>query len=232
MFLAYYDHFSIVSMVIILLAIFFAIIGFKFGFLTKFIKVANALCGFVFSLLFCSKLSNAFVYKIWGDEMAVSFAQKFKNKAPGIETTSDLLKELGLPSFIANNVDVGLSVDQAYLRLGETFAKFLCVLISFCILFFGITVLCFLLKLLVKGIRKAKAIRIVDGILGIVFYEILFYLFICIVMVILSFIMQSNGLEGFRNFIINDFGLEHDSFRLSKELYQNNLIGNFFRIFF
>lgn len=232
MFLAYYDHFSIISISIIVLALFFAILGYKLGFLTKFIKLANALCGFMFSLLFCSKLSNVFVYKIWGDEMALSFAQNFKEKTPQIETTSDLLKELGLPSFIANNVDISLSLESAYTKLGETCAKFVCVIIAFCILFFGITVLCFLLKLLVAGIRKVVVVRIIDGIAGIIFYEILFYLFVCVVMVILSFVMQSNGLDGFREFIINDFGLNSDGFRVSKELYQNNLIGNFFKIFF
>ena len=232
MFLAYYDHFSIISIVILVLVLFFAILGYKLGFLTKFIKMANALCGFVFSLLFCSKLSNAFVYKIWGDGMADSFAQNFKNKTPEIESTSDLLRELGLPGFIANNVDINLSLDSAYTRLGETCAKFVCVLISFCILFFGVTIICFLLKLLVAGIRKVKIVRILDGILGIIFYEILFYLFICVVMVILSFVMQSNGLDEFETFIINDFGLNNDGFRVSKELYQNNLIGNFFKIFF
>ena len=82
MFLEYYDHFSIISIVILVLVLFFAILGYKLGFLTKFIKMANALCGFVFSLLFCSKLSNAFVSKIWGDGMADSFSQNFKNKTP------------------------------------------------------------------------------------------------------------------------------------------------------
>lgn len=232
MLLAYYDHFSFISIGIIVLLLFFIIFGFKVGFLTKFINLANSLCGFVFSLLFCKQFSNAVIYKIWGDSMAASYTEKFRTKNPTITNTSEFLDALGLPSFITSNIDVDLGIDQVYVKLGNVCASIVCAFIAFCVLFFGITIICFVLKLLVAGCRQSKIIRIMDGILGSIFYLLLTYIGICILLFILTFIMQGDAFEGFRLWIINDMSLNCDSFRISKFLYNNNIIGNFFKIFF
>ena len=192
MFLSYYDYFSIVDIILVLAVIVFVVIGYTKGFLTKFISLANSLCGFVFSLLFCKRLSEGFTYKIWGDTLTEKFKANIMAKNPDVTSTKDLLDKIGLPSFITNNIDINLDVNNAYYSLGKACATFVCVVISFFILFIGVSVLCF----------------------------------------VLTFIMQSSGLNGVQQWIINDFQLQSDKWRLTKFLYQNNLIGNFFRIFF
>lgn len=225
-------HVSFISIGIILLFLLFFAIGFKVGFLTKFINLANSLCGFVFSLLFCKQFSNAVIYRIWGDDMAASYTEKFRTKNPTITNTKEFLDALGLPSFITSNIDVDLGIDQVYVKLGNVCASIVCAFIAFCVLFFGITIICFILKLVVAGCRQSKLIRVIDGILGSIFYVLLTYIGICILLFILTFIMQSQGLEGFRNWVINDMCLDSDKFTISKFLYNNNIIGNFFKIFF
>lgn len=232
MFLSYYDYFSIVDIILVLAVIVFVVIGYTKGFLTKFISLANSLCGFVFSLLFCKRLSDGFTYKIWGDTLTEKFKANIMAKNPDVTSTKDLLDKIGLPSFITNNIDINLDVNNAYYSLGKACATFVCVVISFFILFIGVSVLCFLLKLLVAACRQSKIIRFLDGILGVLFYLILTYLGVCLLLFVLTFIMQSSGLNGVQQWIINDFQLQSDKWRLTKFLYQNNLIGNFFRIFF
>ena len=232
MFLAYYDYVSITDIVLILTFLTFIVLGYLKGFLTKFISMANSLCGLVFSLLFCKKLSELFSYKIWGESMAAKFASNFRDKNPGITNSSDFLETLGLPSFITNNVDINVDLEALYTRLGRTCASVVSAVISFFILFFGVTLLCFILKLIVAGCRQSKIIHFLDGVLGVVFYLILTYLGVCILFFILSFVMQSDGLNSFQQWIINDFQLQTDKFRLSKVMYENNIIGNFFRLFF
>ena len=221
MFLSYYDYVSIVDIILVLAVIVFVVIGYTKGFLTKFISLANSLCGFVFSLLFCKRLSEGFTYKIWGDTLTEKFKNNIMAKNPDVTSTKDLLDKIGLPSFITNNVDINLDVNNAYYSLGKACSTFVCVVISFFILFIGVSVLCFLLKLLVAACRQSKIIRFLDGTLG-----------VCLLLFVLTFVMQSSGLNGFQQWIINDFQLQSDKWRLSKFLYQNNLIGNFFRIFF
>ena len=186
----------------------------------------------MFSLLFCKRLSEGFTYKIWGDTLTEKFKANIMAKNPDVTSTKDLLDKIGLPSFITNNIDINLDVNNAYYSLGKACATFVCVVISFFILFIGVSVLCFLLKLLVAACRQSKIIRFLDGILGVLFYLILTYLGVCLLLFVLTFIMQSSGLNGVQQWIINDFQLQSDKWRLTKFLYQNNLIGNFFRIFF
>lgn len=237
MFLAYYNHISIISVVIILLFLLFTFLGYKHGFMQKFLSIANGVCGFAFSVLFCGKFSNIFTYKLFGDKFSEKFLANIQNsdtylKFKSSETSAEFLEELGVPSFISKLISSELPVDKAAQSLADTLSKFVCILISFVILFIGTTILIFVLKLLVGILRKAILIRIVDGILGIIFYDILFYLFVCVVFLVLSLVMQTSSFDSLNNFISNDFQLGTDSFRLSKYLYENNLIGNFFRIFF
>ena len=82
MFLSYYDYFSIVDIVLVLAVIVFVVIGYTKGFLTKFISLANSLCGFVFSLLFCKRLSEGFTYNIWGDTLTEKFKANIMAKIP------------------------------------------------------------------------------------------------------------------------------------------------------
>ncbi len=232
MLLAYYEYCSIISIVIILAVMVFIVIGFRKGFLTKFISMANSLCGFVFSLLFCRQFSNIFTYKIWGASLADKFKENFMAKNPELQTGEDVLKALGLPSFITKNVDISLEPVKIYSSVANTCSKLICAVISFFILFIGISVLCFLLKLLVAACRQSRFIRFLDGLLGVVFYLILTYLGVCLVLFVLTFVMQANSFNGFQQWIINDLQLQSSKWRISKFMYENNIIGNFFNMFF
>ena len=232
MLLSYYNYVSIVDIILILAIIVFIVIGFKKGFLTKFLSLANSLCGFVFSLLFCKRLSDVFTFKIWGDNMTAYFANNFSQKHPELQSTEDILNALGLPSFITKNISVDLSPNDFYQSLGRVYASIICAVISFLILFIGVSVICFVLKLIVAACRQSKIIHFIDGVLGVLFYLILTYLGVCILLFALTFVMQANGLQGIQNWVINDFQLQSEKWRLSKFLYENNIIGNFFKIFF
>lgn len=235
MILAYYDYFSIISIFIVLGFVGVSILGYKFGFAKRLLKLASPLCGFIFAILFCGGFSKLITYPIFGDNLHDKFynnvitSDAYANFSDKTASAS-FYKELGLPKFISNIIADGLSIDQACDAVATALAKFVCIIISFFILLIGMSVIFFFLKKLIDGLRKAFVIRLVDGICGIVFYNILFYLLLCIVMVILSLVMQES--PGLNNFISNDFSLATSSFRISKYFYSHNLLGNFFRLFF
>ena len=85
----------------------------------------------MFSLLFCKRLSEGFTYKIWGDTLTEKFKANIMAKNPDVTSTKDLLDKIGLPSFITNNIDINLDVNNAYYSLGKACATFVCVVISF-----------------------------------------------------------------------------------------------------
>ncbi len=234
----YYNYVSVISIVVILLLILFTILGYKHGFMKKFLSLANSLCGFLFSVLFCSKFSDSVIHRFFGDNFTTIFENNIKeseiyqNAITNGETGSKFLESLGLPSFIANNIPLEFDVNGVVTSVAENMSKIVCVIISFLCLFIGTTILVFVLKLVVGVLRSNIIIRIVDGIFGILLYDILFYIGLCLVFLVISLVVSSNASEAFNQFISNDLQLQNDAFRISKYLYNNNIIGNFLRMFF
>lgn len=237
----YYNYFSITSVVIFVLFITLIIIGFKNGFMEKFLSISNSVCGLIFSVLFCSKLSEAFVQKLWGESLTNRFLENIHSSDAYQEmyyNPQGFLSSLGLPEFISKRIDITGTVDEISSQLAGFLSNIICVIIAFLILFFGSTILVFFLKLFAKLLRQSRIIRFVDGILGVFLYSVLFYLSLCLIFLILSLVLQTTNIGWLESFANNDMNLIGNDtgiikgFRLSKWLYENNLIGNFFGLFF
>ena len=231
----YYKYFSIFSILIIAGFVIMGIVGFKKGFLTKFLKIADVVCGFFLSVALASKFSANITYRIFGDNLKDQYQTKIlsSNAYQSVDSTltsTDFLENLGVPRFIAKMISPELTIEECVSPLASLLAKMVCVIISFFILWIGLWLLIKLLKYLVKKLRENKTIKTVDGILGIVFYCFLFYMCLSFVMVIILAIMQ--GDNAINAWIVKDFSLDNDKFRISKWFYENNIIGNFLRMFF
>ena len=217
------------------------LIGAKIGFMQNFIKIASFVFGFLFALLFATTFAKNCLYPTFGDSLKQTFYNNMieKPEIQALSTTeglSEALTKMGFPSFIANsvaaNVDVANIPESVSDKLSYYFAYISTVIISFLVLWIGTTIICLLLKLFVKLLRRNKAICVFDGIFGAVFLLFISYVAIEVVFLFLMLIVKYGNAEGLNQYIINDMHPGMSPFRISGFLYNHNIIGNFFSILF
>ena len=81
-------------------------------------------------------------------------------------------------------------------------------------------------------LRTNKLVRIVDGLLGSILYITIFAVGVCLLFCLLSYFMKQDWFSGARNWIEVDMQLTTDKFRLSKLVYNGNIIKRIFELFF
>lgn len=229
---------GVIDIVLVVLFIVFIFVGWKKGFVEKFLSLANALCGFLFSIIFCRDFAgflikhNIFYGGIY--DKVYSNVSKADVLQDGNATASQVLEAIGFPKNLSDFIADKMAINTTEIAQGisENVSKCLMVVIAFLLMFFGTTIICFLLKTLFKAFKEGSVIlKITDGILGIVFYFIIFFVIVDVALFGVSILMQTSSLESVRNFLDVDMQLSTDSFRLSKYLYNNNALANIIGIF-
>lgn len=228
---------GIIDIILIILFLVALIIGAKKGFLEKFRHLATGLIALIIAILFARQFADmligngVFKESIYNNVYNnIITSEAFAN---GQDATS-ILTSLGFPSIIASYLASGIPVDlNIASSLANSVYNLFMVIISFAILLVGCWILSYIIKLLIKLLRNNIIIRIVDGLLGVILYGFLAICAIYIIFFIISLIIQIPGLEGFRDFITVDMQLNNpDEFRISKCFYENNILINFFKLFF
>ncbi len=237
----------ILDLILILLFIIVAIIGYKVGFLTTLLKLTSALSGLIIAICFTKPVTNLVVNwgwdsaieeKIYNNIVSSDAFMAYTEGGEGVEGIGKLLEELGLPSFISSFIAGGIVDSVDPLEIATSISEGVSYVFVFMIVFVLLLVfssLAFLiLKLIVKTVRKAVGfIRVLDGLAGIVFYFLIFMLLVYILFLILSLILQSASPDsGFVLFFEEQLHLEDDEFGLAKYIYKNNMIGNFLGLIF
>ncbi len=228
---------GIIDIILIILFLVALIIGAKKGFLEKFRHLATGLIALILAILFARQFADmligngVFKESIYNNAYNnIITSEAFAN---GQDATS-ILTSLGFPSIIASYLASGIPADiNIASSLANSVYNLFMVIISFAILLVGCWILSYIIKLLIKLLRNNIIIRIVDGLLGVILYGFLAICAIYIIFFIISLIIQIPGLEGFRDFITVDMQLNNpDEFRISKYFYENNILINFFKLFF
>ena len=180
----------ILDIILIALFLIVAIIGYKVGFLTTLLKLTSALSGIIIAICFTEpvtnlaiewELDNSIEQTIYTNITTSDAFKAYTEGGAGVEGIDNLLQELGLPSFISNFVaskivdsvdplDIATSISQSVSYVFMFIIVFLILLIFSSLAFF-------ILKLIVKSIRKSVGVfRVLDGIVGIAFYLLIFML--------------------------------------------------------
>ncbi len=243
--------FGITDIIIFLLFIIMVLIGWKKGFFEKFIKIANSIFGLIFSIIFAGRFAdfigprwlNALIQPKVYDNVISSQAIQNINGNNVSEGILNVLNELGFPNFLSqmiakivdsNVTDTTIASLQSQIAtsISNQMTRFIVVIIAFLLLFVGTSIMAFILKQIIKLLRTSKIFKTLDGILGLLFMTLIYFVVIYCAFIIISLIMPISSLTGFNDFMITDMQLNSDAFRLSKYFYENNIIGNFFKIFF
>ena len=156
----------------------------------------------------------------------------------GVEGLDNLLKEIGIPSFmsgfVAEGIAEGINPEEIATSISESVGYIVAVVVVFVGLLIVSALLFSILKLFVKSARKtAGLIRLVDGVLGVAFYGIIFIVALYVVFFVLSLVMKGLPVDnGFVVFMSGQLHLEDNEFGLAKYFYENNIITNFFELIF
>lgn len=243
--------FGITDIIIVLLFIICFFVGWKKGFLEKFVNIANSIFGLITSIIFCGKfadfigpkfLNNLIQPKLYDNVLSSSAMGNITNE--NISTAIDsLLSDMGFPSFLAKYIGQFFSANTTFTTTAELqdyvatmvstqMTKLVVVVIAFVSLFIGTSILAFILKLIINVLRTGRLFKTIDGILGVVFMTLMFFIVLYVGLLVVSLVMQIPAMSGFNSFMMVDMQLGTEKFRLSKYFYENNIIGNFFKMFF
>lgn len=237
----------ILDLIIVLLFLLIAFIGYKVGFLATLIKFTSAFSGIIIAVFLTKPITNLAVEANWDSAMESKIYTNittsdvfiaYTEGGEGVEGINQLLQELGIPPFISGFVAAGIAETMDPMQIAAKIADGVSYVFVFIITFVSLllfsSLVFLILKLLVKTVRKAVGfIRVIDGILGILFFTFMFVIVIYLAFLVISLILQgADPSDGFYIFMTEQLHLEDDKFGIAKYLYENNVIGNFFALLF
>lgn len=238
---------GIVDIILIIGAILFLIIGFKKGFIKKVISLAGILVILIFSIIYCGQFAQFLIHNdIIYPDIYQNINSNILTNLEGKDIAADatvvdvLVDGLNVPRFIANLIGNGVMNQGSELptvaSMADAIAKYLGTtlmsIIAFFILAIGIFVITLILKLIANALRTNKLIRIVDGILGSVLYVTIFACIVCVIFCIISCFMDKEWFASARKWLEVDMQLNTDKFRISKFVYNGNILKRFLDLFF
>ncbi len=245
MLLSIQNYIGYIDIAIIILFLIGLMIGYLVGFGRILIKVASWFGGLIISLIFCNGFANLLnklfgkgVYNHFYNKIGSSEAIKnLSEEATAKEGLNAALKEMGIPKFLRGMLSNNLSTDSIKSvadNICDAFAssitKIIFIIISFFILWIGVGLILFLIKLHVEDLRDYKWFRVVDGVFGVV----VGFALVFVVIQILGYILTlADSVDAIMNFITKDMRLENKSgVPIARWFYANNWIKAFLNLFF
>lgn len=236
----------ILDIILIVILIAFAFIGYKIGLIPTLLKLASGISGLFVALVFTRTtadtainmgLADGLENTILDNVVNNSAYQTYLEGGKGEAGLNFLLNELGIPSFVSKLISSSLasSFDPENVAnvISSAITYAIVLVISFILLLLLSTLIFWLVKKFFKGLRKITVIRVCDGILGIVFYIFIYIVIMYVLLFILQLVLQALPPDNsFSEFIFSQLHLEDDVFGLAKHLYENNIIENIFGLIF
>ena len=231
---------GIVDIVIIVIMLIVCVAGYKKGFLNKALGFVSFIVAVAVAFAFCTQVASLFkdmeiiypnIYEsIYGN---VSKSDVLSNPDA---TITDVLVSLDIPKFVAEFVADGIgekiNAQDLAVQISSYITQICMNVISFIILFVGVFVIAFLLKILAKILRGNAFVKFVDGILGVALYGSIFIVVVYAMFTILHFIIDMEWFAAVKDFLIIDMMLENpEKFRISKYIYEHNIIYNIINSF-
>ena len=246
-----FKFFGVTDISIVVFLLIALLVGYKTGFLQQFIKIASSLFGLFTAFVFAKPLAgfigphwlNALIEpRVFDNVMASEALSSIDSSGSTTSALSESISDLGFPKFLADIISKSFTgpstsdtVEQMKINIANgissALTEILVIVISFFILLFGTTIIFWILKIIVKFFRENKVIRIIDGVLGMIFSGVIAILITYVILLIIGVLIPLENLQSFNDFMTVDMQLSTDRFRLSKYLYDNNIIGNIIKIF-
>lgn len=226
--------FGILDVVIVLAVIIFLVIGWKRGFLLKVVEMASGVFGLLGSLILARPFAG--VLDKWiGSSVSAKVTEYLLSRSDlfsqGLNETNvrEALQGMSLPTFmvdwIAESVDYSQITNTIVQAVEPLVTSLALLVIAFISLFFGSMIIFFILKLLAKMITSIPVIKQIDKIFGLLFGFVKIAAIVYILLFVLALLITIPAINDLIGpFLATDMQLDTDSFRLSKWLYDNNIL--------
>ena len=224
---------GVVDIVIVLAFIVVCMIGYKNGFIKKALGMVSFVVALTVAIIFCTQFATILknlnlIYPNIYDSIfsTVSSSNILSNPDASI---SDILVSLDVPRFVADIVAAGIGQDihakDIAIQITEYVTTIAMNVISFFILFLGVFVAAFILKIIAAILRQNAFVRFVDGTFGLILYASLYMAFIYVAFTVVRYMMDAEWFLEAKEFLVVDMMLDNpDKFRLSKFIYEHNVI--------
>ncbi len=237
-----FGFFGVIDVIIVLMVIIFLSVGWRKGFLLKVVEMASGIFGLIGSILLARPFSKV-LDKWMGDDVSDRITTYLEENTDGLfsQTLNETnvregFSEMNLPNFMVDWIVRSIDFDAAHANLIEAVEPYLTsltlLLIAFVTLFFGSMIIFFILKLLAEAITSVPFIEQVDKVLGVLFGFVKVAALIYILLFLLGLIITIPGINNLiGDFIETDMKLSSNEFRLSKHLYDNNILRLLLEVF-
>jgi uncharacterized membrane protein required for colicin V production len=237
----FFNLFGVVDVVIVLSVIAFAVIGWKKGFLLKIVEMASSIFGLIASILLARPFAK--VLDGWfGAALGTKINTYLASLGPAFSAqlsqanVQSALEGLKLPTFMVDWIVGAINYDAIASSVLDAIAPIIkslaLVVIAFIMLFFGSMIVFVLLKVLAKMVTSIPVIKQIDKVLGVLFGLFKIAALIYILLFILGLLITIPAINNaIGPFLYTDMQLDTDKFRLSKWLYNNNILKNFINVF-
>lgn len=237
---------GIIDIVLIVIMLITIIIGYKKGFMREVLNKFGILVIIGFSIMFSGqialllKTSNMFtIYSSIYNSLYNGIADKISAYSPSASTQEIISEAFGMNSFFAGIVAnmIGstdsTSIIETIEFIAESITNIFMNIIGFGMIFIIGMIILLILYSIAKGLRNSKVIRIIDGILGMALSSIVTLAFIFAVFALARWLMGFDWFpEAASNWIASDLCLsDPNTFRISKAIYENNVLVNIISIF-
>lgn len=233
---------GIIDIVLILLAILMAVIGFKKGFMKKVLSLVGIIGIIIFSWSFSGQFAQMLSYNdiIYPDIYGTvhgNLVAGFGNSVGPDATTGEIVAvALGVPEFLGDFIASRLNLPDSsnlIVTVAEEITKLAMNGIAFLILVVSLLILFGIAMLLIHLLKKNKLIKFVDGVLGMILYLAIFFVSVSVIFFILSLIMNQEWFSSAKDWLTVDMMLGDDTkFRLSKAIYEGNFITRIITLIF
>lgn len=233
---------GIIDIVIVLAVILFAVLGWKKGFLVKIVEMASGIFGLIASIILARPFST--VLDKWiGEPIGTKITEYLLSRTDLFSGTLNeanvrsAFEGMSLPQFMVDWIVNSIDFDQITITIVDAITpviKSLALLvIAFIVLFFGSMIVFFLLKILAKMVTSIPVIREIDKVLGVLFGLVKIAALIYIILFVLALLINIPAISNLiGEFLITDMALHNpEQFRLSKWLYDNNILSQLINFF-
>ncbi|MBQ3253771.1 MAG: CvpA family protein [Acholeplasmatales bacterium] len=232
---------GLIDIIIVIGLIIAMIVGYKKGFMKKLISLVGVISIVVFSFINCGQLAqfmihNKIIYPNIFEHINGNILEYMADNNITSVTADEILAEaLNIPGFIAKLLLNGMGNPESgdlVLMTTEYLSTMLMNVISFFIIFISLMIILGILKVIADKLRTNGIVRALDGALGMVLYAGIYAVLICVIFYILSLIIDQEWFLEAKKWLEIDMQLNSEKFRLSKAIYEGNVIKLVFDLLF
>lgn len=237
---------GLLDIILVLCTALFIFIGFKVGFIKKALSLFSVVMIIIFAIIYCGQFAKFLIaadifysdiYNPIFDNVMLNLTEK------GIPSDANLVQVIstgiGLPEWLAGFIEnavvnTGLQLDNVETMvhgLCEYVATSVMNVIAFGVIVIGVTILQVILKIFAELLRKNELFRTIDGVLGAIFFLGIYATVVSVVFMFLAIFMNQPWFADAAAWLKVDMQLESDAFRISKAVYEGNLLKNIIDLF-